>query len=839
MERPKVLIVDDRPANILSMEAVLDSLDIDILSANSGKEALEVSYKAENLALILLDVQMPEMDGFETAEYLKRVKKTREVPIIFVTAISKEDRHVFKGYSSGCVDYFFKPFDPHTLISKVKIFLELNEGKNKLFERAEALRKTVEDLSNTKRKLKKSRNTLDKAQELARMGSWSLDLRSDEFTCSSEVYSLLGLTEEESIVDISTLLSFNSPDDKGKLKDKIDKALSSAEPFTHEHRIITKDKSQRVIYERGDIFYNDQNEPEYLIGTMQDVTEWRKIEGRLNLTEEVLKNASEGVLITDSESTIISVNPAFTRITGHPPEEAIGFKPNILKSDHHDDSFYKEMWKELADQGSWHGEIWNRRKNGEPYPEILSIRALYGQLGEVINYIAIFTDISGEKQTKEELRYQAEHDALTELPNRNLFMDRLQQALTNRPINSYLAVIIFGLDDFKIINDSLGPSIGDELLCELAGAGQKKLPEGYSFSRLGGDEFALLVRNIDSTGQLVTFIEHLSTSLFCTYMIPTGKVHIGASMGIAVAPNDGEAAEDLFKKAGIAMHRAKKEKKGKTQFFADTMDKAATYRLHLENEMRASFEKEEFYLVYQPKISLAENRVVGMEALVRWKHHEMGFIGPAEFIPLAEEIKLVIPLGAWILKKACEQTKEWIDAGYDLKVSVNISAIQFQDENLINLVENTLRNTRLKSKNLELEITESVLMHDTQGAIDILESFKKQGLTISMDDFGTGYSSLSYLKKLPIDILKIDQSFIRNLLPNNEDAAIVSTIIAMAKKLNLTVIAEGVETKAHVDYLIDEKCDQIQGYYYSKPLAAVEFKKYLLENYSLVTVKTF
>lgn len=830
MERPKILIVDDRPANIISMQAVLEGLDVDLLSAYSGKEALEVSYRVENLALILLDVQMPEMDGFETAEYLKRVKKTREVPIIFVTAISKEDQHVFKGYSTGCVDYFFKPFDPHVLINKVKVFLKLNESRNKITERAVALARTVEDLSLTKRKLQKSQNTLDKAQELAKMGSWSLDLKTNEFSCSSEVYSLLGLSLDEPITDLTTLSTFIPPEEREMLRAKIAQSLANALPFESEHGIITKEGSRRMILERGDIFHDDQNEPEYLIGTMQDVTEWRRVEGRLNLAEEVLKNASEGVVITDKDATISSVNPAFTRITGYPQEEAIGSKPNILKSDHHDEAFYQAMWRDLMEQGEWHGEIWNRRKNGEPYPQLLSIRAIGGIGENVRNYIGIFNDISGEKQTKEELRYRAEHDALTELPNRNLFLDRLQQALSTRTRDSHLAVIIFGVDGFKIINNSLGPTAGDELLCELALAGRNQLPKEYSFSRLGGDEFALLVR-IGSTGQLAGFVEQFSAKLFGSYIIAGQEVHVGASLGVAVAPGDGVLAEDLFKKAGIAMNRAKKERRGGTQFFADTMDKEAAHRLYLENEMRAALAAEEFFLVYQPKISIPANKVVGMEALVRWQHPEMGFIRPAEFISLAEEIKLVIPLGAWILKMACEQTKAWLDGGYDLKVSVNISTIQFQEENLVALVNEILEQTGLPAHNLELEITEGILMHDTGEAIIILELLKKRGVTISMDDFGTGYSSLSYLKRLPIDVLKIDQSFIRNLNPDNEDAAIVRTIIAMAKKLNLKVIAEGAESKEHVDFLIEEKCDQVQGYYYSKPLTADNFIKYLLKNH--------
>ncbi len=828
MSREKILIVDDQPANILSLESVLDVLSVDILPANSGKEALEIAYR-EDLALILLDVQMPEMDGFETARYLKKVKKTRDIPIIFVTAISKEEKHVFKGYDSGAVDYIFKPFDPHLLTSKVKVFLQLDRGKRQLADKAEQLAGMVRDLTATKGKLQKSRQTLAKAQEVAKLGNWCLDLRDNEFSCSEQIYRLFGLDPATPLASHEQLLEMVPADEREKLRARINRALVDAASYAIEHRIVRADGGERIVLQIGEIFSDAGQRPEMLLSTVHDITEWRQAENRLQLIEKVLNSAHEGVLVTDPDAIIQSINPAFTQITGYTEEEAVGRKPNILKSNHHDRWFYEQMWHELLNRGSWHGEIWNRRKNGDAYPQSLSITAVTGHEGRVQNYIGIFADISDIKRGEEALRYQANHDALTGLPNRTLFMDRLRQALTTDNGSSGLAVILLGIDSFKKVNDSLGPGAGDLLLQEVAGRAGELLADRHSFSRLGGDEYALILPRHDKAQDIARFTARVAESLFRPFAVQKQDLHVTASFGIAIAPVDGTDPETLFKNAAMAMHRAKEKGRDQYQFFTPAMDEAAARRLQLENEMRRGVERQEFYLLYQPKIAAVTGAVVGMEALVRWRRPDNEFVSPSDFIPLAEETGLIIPLGIWILKDACRQTRLWLAQGRDLKVSVNLSTRQFQSPTLIEDIAAVVAETDFPVANLELEITESMVMGDMEKVIDTLTKLKNLGLTISVDDFGTGYSSLSYLKRLPIDTLKIDQSFIRDLADDSEDAAIVLAIIKMARSLDLKVIAEGAETKAQVDFLRDHDCDEIQGYWFSKPLPPDDFTKFLTD----------
>ncbi|HIJ78633.1 MAG: EAL domain-containing protein [Desulfobulbaceae bacterium] len=830
--RDKILLVDDHPENLVSLEAVLESLDVEMVKALSGKDALTLAFK-EDFCLVLLDVQMPEMDGFEVAHFLKQAKRTREIPIIFITAISKEDKHVFKGYSTGAVDYVFKPFNPKTLLAKVNVFLQLQRQKKELAGKTVELQGMVADLEQTRRELEKSKLYLLNAQKIAKLGIWSWGLHSEIFSCSTELCNIVQLEKGKRLQGMDDFIGMVAVADRQTVKEKIDQAIYANKSYSIEHRIDLPGSAQRVVFHSGEIFYDEKNEPEVLIGTVHDITDLRMVEGQLKLTEEVLNSAGEGVLITDSDSVIITVNPAFTLITGYTAEEVVGKKPNVLKSKHHDEVFYKALWGALLSEGKWHGEIWNRRKSGEAYPQLTSITAVKKFDGTVSNYIGVLMDISAEKNTEEELRYQADHDALTSLPNRALFVDRLGQAIPGKGSGRKVAVYTLGLDHFKKINDSLGPNVGDALLLEVAQRSADYLAEANSFSRLGGDEFAFFVKDVGTVQQVAQLADHFFEIFDLPFSFGDHVLYVTASMGISLAPDDAMDSATLFKNAGLAMHRAKERGRNQYQFFTQAMDEEAAKRLQLEGEMRKGIAEDEFFLVYQPKVDLSTGRVVGMEALVRWRHKESGIVSPADFIPVAEDTGLVIPLGKWILEEACRATRNWLESGYDLKVSVNLSVKQFQSPELVEMIEKALLDNDFPAARLELEITESMVMGDMVLVIEKLRRLKALGLEVSMDDFGTGYSSLSYLKKLPIDTLKIDQSFIRDLESDSEDAHIVSAIIAMAKSLNLKVIAEGVEQQEHVEFLRGQNCDMIQGYFFSKPLPADEFSALLKDGRGL------
>ena len=828
MTSPTILAVDDRTENLMTLEAVLDGLAVKIIRANSGKEALDISLR-EEVDLILLDVQMPDMDGFETASFLKKMKRTSGIPIIFVTAISKDEKHVYRGYDVGAVDYLTKPIEPQLLLNKVEVFLNLQQQKKEIVKQAKELEHALSGLERAHQSLQKEQKNLKQAQEVAHMGNWNWDYGSRSFQASEELAQLLGL---EGSLSLEDLLEVIHPDDSKMVGLTIRQAISKGESFQLDHRIIRADGEIRMMHQVGELFGGLATG--HILCTMLDMSEQKKAEDRLNITEQVFESAIEGVMITDAKSKIISVNPAFSLITGYSAEEAIGKTPDLLRSNRHKKPFYEEMWGQLMDQGHWQGEIWNRRKDGQAYPEFLNIRAIRAYDGKPSNYVGVFHDLSDVKRSEEQLKYQVNHDALTGIFNRTLFLDRLEQAMpTDEEPDKKTAIVTLGLDGFKKINDSLGHKAGDDLLTQAAVRLGIGLGEAQSLSRIGGDEFAMLFKGVEIMQRIVNLQQFISEIFATPFFLSGREVFVTASMGISVAPDDALTAEELMKTSDLALNQAKSMGSSSTHFYQTGMDEEAKNRLQMEGDMRKAIEKQEFTLYYQPKLSFETGEIVGMESLVRWISKERGFVGPDDFIPLAEETGLILPLGAWIFAEACRQTKIWLDQGHQIKVAVNLSARQFQDPNLLTMIDEVLAQTGLPIQNLELEITESMVMGDIEQTIELLQQIQDKGINLSIDDFGTGYSSLSYLKRFPIDALKIDQAFVRYLKPDSEDAAIVQAIIAMAKSLGLKTIAEGVEEKEHVDFLKAEGADLMQGYYFSKPLPAEDFQKLLEEGKNL------
>jgi diguanylate cyclase (GGDEF)-like protein/PAS domain S-box-containing protein len=568
----------------------------------------------------------------------------------------------------------------------------------------------------------------------------------------------------------------------------------------------------------------------YVFG--RDITAQKRHEEQLLLLASVFANSIQGIYITSPEGYIERVNPAFTAISGYTAKEVIGRNPRLFNSGQHDQSFYEEMWATVRTQGRWEGETWNRRKNGEAYPAWLSITAIKDHRDRITHFLAIFHDITDIKHGEEQLKHQANHDALTGLPNRQLFNDRLERALAHARRNRLkLALLFLDLDNFKSINDSLGHHMGDVFLQEVARRLKGCCRAEDTVARLGGDEFIIILPEVKNEQGTV----HMAQRIIQSFLRP---VHLGeqelfpsASIGITMFPADGEDVATLVKNADMAMYKAKEQGRNTHVMYTEAMNREVVRRLALETSLRRALEQEEFRVYYQPKINIQSGAISGMEALVRWQRTEQDLVLPGEFIPVAEETGLIFLLGEWVLRTACRQTRLWHDQGFaDLSISVNLSAKQFQDENLGLLVKRGLKESGLSPGHLNLEITEHIVMMDTQISGRIMAELKNMGVNISIDDFGTGYSSLRYLKRFPLMELKIDKSFIRDLPDHPDDVTIVKAILSLAHSLNLRVVAEGVESVQQFRFMRSHGCDEMQGFLYSPPLAPEECTLLLKEN---------
>ncbi len=538
----------------------------------------------------------------------------------------------------------------------------------------------------------------------------------------------------------------------------------------------------------------------------------------------------EGMMVTDADALIIRVNQAFTRLTGYSAGEAIGRNPSMLKSDRQNEEFYQRMWASLRQDNAWQGEIWNRRKNGEVYPEWLNITAVIGKNGKLTNYVGTFVDFTERKQAEDEIQHLAFYDSLSQLPNRRLLLDRLRQAVaTGARHQTGGALLFIDLDNFKTLNDTKGHGIGDLLLVEVAKRLQGCVREGDTVARFGGDEFVLLLEGLSeeitqAAVQARYIGEKVLEVLNQPYMLEGFEFHSSSSMGITLFVNYKEKLDELLKQADTAMYEAKKSGRNTLRFFDPVMQEELEARAHLEVGLREALRKEEFRLYYQMQVNHA-GRILGAEVLLRWIHPVQGLISPLKFIPLAEESGLILPLGQWVLESACRQLKVWEASPHtrDFQLAVNVSVRQFRQADFVAQVSDTLNRTAINPLRLKLELTESIVLDDVADTIAKMQALRQLGVSFSMDDFGTGYSSLAYLTQLPLKQLKIDQSFVRHIGIKASDATIIQTIIGMANNLGMEVIAEGVETREQRDFLESMGCMLYQGYLFGKPVPLEEF----------------
>lgn len=718
--------------------------------------------------------------------------------------------------SKGClllgIDYFSDPWckeDLNLLRSAANLFfiiLDRESVQEKLLARQEIL------LEN---------------QKVAKIGSWIVDKKSKVLQCTPEVYRIFEIEENQEI-DFDLFLTLLHPEDREEAISLIKKSNRSNDSYDLSYRIITANGKLKYIHGYSQTILDNESQILRIVGSVMDVTEHRLADEKNRLSAIMFESTKEGALITDQNSCIIAVNKAFTTITGYTEEESLGKNPSLLSSGRHSDGFYKRMQESLKREGVWQGEIWNKRKNGDCFPEWLSIKSVYNDKNEVINFVATFSDISEFKKTQEKIEHLSHYDSLTGLPNRFYFQSRLSHALENaKRNNSKLAVVYINLDHFKNINDSLGHSIGDEVLIVVTERLTKHLREEDTLARMGGDEFILLLEHIENIDQAANVAQTLLEVFSEPVALQGGEiVFIGASMGISSYPNDDITASGLIRYADAAVTKAKENGRNNIYFYTLELTQAAQKRMQLESELRRALtDVNELQLYYQPQVSMINNDIVGAEALLRWHHPQKGIISPVVFLPIAEKSGLMAAIDFRVFEAACAQQAKWKKEGFtDFILAINITKYSFMDISFLPRIKDIIHETGVDPKTIELEITEGALIEPGPHVIGTIAELNDLGFTLAIDDFGTGYSSLAYLQRFNVDKLKIDRSFVKDVLTDSQGEAITTAIISMAKSLHLQILAEGVENKEQLELLKEKGCEVYQGFYFSKPIPREAFE---------------
>ena len=795
----KILIVEDEGIVALDLQERLEYLGYEVCGiADTAKNALRLSAKYSP-NLVLMDIVLKgERDGISAA---KQIYDLFEIPVVFLTAYADE-KTLMRAKQSNPHGYIVKPFNIQMLQSNIEMALHRHDVD-------------VE--------LKKSYSTT-----LSSIGDAVISFDNDGIVrfINPMAEALTGWTSKEAIkrklTDIFILIN-SQVDNEQPINPMM--LMEQQKFLSHQTGFALKSKFDTLIpialniipirakeepgHEKGIIIFSDKRH--HIVS-----------EHQIKIGEKIFDNSIEGIILTDKNLRIQQINKTFTEVTGYEFAEIEGKTPSLLQSGRHDDEFYKGMWASLHRTGMWQGQIYNMRKSGEIYLEWLSIYGIKNTQGEVINYIGLFSDLTEKQMTQDHIHHLAHYDALTNLPNRLLFTERLKQSVVfARRKKSSIALFFLDLDAFKKVNDSLGHDAGDILLQEVAIRLKNNIRESDTVCRLGGDEFTIIIENYEQISDVITVVNKILKAISAPMQIGTHIFYVTASIGIAIYPDNGNDIHDLIKNADTAMYAAKEKGKNCYEFYDQEMNRKTLEKLTLESCLHRAYEEEQFIVHYQPKVNLLDRKIEGAEALIRWKHPSFGFISPIQFIPLAEESGLISSIGEWVFRQVCSDIKQWNEQGLmNIKVSINLSAIQFRDSNFVKIISTIIEQSHINPQYLELEITESMLMNDIERSIAMMAQIKSLGISLSIDDFGTGYSSLKYLKKFPVDILKIDKSFVDELPHNPDDNAIAKSIIDLAHNLGMEVIAEGIEKPEQAEFLIKNGCLIGQGFYFSKAVPA-------------------
>jgi diguanylate cyclase (GGDEF)-like protein/PAS domain S-box-containing protein len=666
--------------------------------------------------------------------------------------------------------------------------------------------------------LLESRQRLNEAQRIAKVGSWELNLATDHLEWSDEIFRIFEIDPTNFGGSYEAFLNAIHPADRKSVHRAYTRSLQNHQPYEITHRLLFPDGRIKWVHEACETVYDASGRPLVSRGTIQDVTERQLAEQTIQLYANVFRCSAEAILITDRDNRIVAVNPALVELTGYSEAELVGRDPKVLSSGHTPRETYVTMWRELDEMGQWRGELMDRHKDGKVYPKWASISVVRDAAGEVVNYIASFTDITERKVVEEHIHHLAHHDHLTGLHNRFSLEDRLHQALVQaRREERNVAVLFIDLDRFKLINDTLGHHQGDELLVRVAHRLKAMVRESDIVARLGGDEFVVVLSSLHTAMAAADVAEKLVNQLACAYQLGETQVHSTPSVGISVFPEDGDDVQTLMKNADTAMYHAKEQGRNNYQFYAREMNAEAHKLMLMERDLNVALDKGQFVLFYQPKFESASERMCGVEALIRWNHPELGLVSPERFIPVCEESGQIRAVGEWVINEACRQLALWKRERMTLKMAVNLSARQLSDEGLVACIEAAMARHDIGPGELEMEVTESAAMANPDKAIERLQAIRAVGVNLSIDDFGKGYSSLAYLKLLPIQTLKLDHTFVHDIGTDPNDAAIAIATISLAHSLGLKVVAEGVETESQMAFLATHGCDMFQGFLFSTP----------------------
>ncbi len=684
--------------------------------------------------------------------------------------------------------------------------------------------KQVEDaLKEIERVKSRLLDKLNEAQHLAKIGSWEWDLQTNQVWWSDETYRMFGVTPQDYVPSFEANRQFIHPDDVATYDKSFEYSFQTGEQLDLNLRLVTNDGAMKYCHAKAEIIYDDSGRQIRFIGTIMDITERKQSEEKLRLAASVFTHAREGIMITDADGAIIDVNDAFSGITGYNRDEVLGQNPRLLSSGLQDREFFDAMWRDLVEQGHWHGELWNRHKNGDVYPVMQTISAVRDDQGSTRQYLALYTDITLLKEHEQKLERSAHYDALTSLPNRVLLTDRLNQGMIQaRRREQQLAVAFLDLDGFKAINDNYGHESGDQLLITLATRMKLALREGDTLARLGGDEFVAVLADIGDIEASVRMLTRLLAAAAEPVQSGDTTLQVSASLGVTFYPQEEDIdADQLIRQADQAMYQAKQSGKNRYHLFDAEQDRSIRGRYESLEHIRQALAAGEFVLYYQHKVNMRARRIIGAEALIRWQHPEKGLLLPDLFLPEIEDHALAIAIGEWVIDTALAQMEIWQAAGLNIPVSVNIGSRHLQQTDFVERLRALLAaHPNVSPGDLRLEVLETYAMKDLTKISWVIDACRKMGVSFSLDDFGTGYSSLTYLKHLPVAKLKIDQSFVSGMIDDPDDLSIVEGVIGLANAFRLLVIAEGAETVEHSTILLHLGCDLAQGYGIAHPMPA-------------------
>ncbi len=818
--KPKVLAIDDTPVNLLTLGAALKA-DFDLQLATSGPMGISLALQ-QPPDVILLDIMMPGMDGFETCARLKAEPTLRDIPVIFVTALHEQGAEL-KGLELGAADYITKPIQVDIARQRIRNLAEREQLRRQVMAQRDQLVAEIAEHTQTQAELKKVTTAIEQSP------------------------ASVVITDLDAIIQyvnprFTEVTGYSAAEVIGKNPRILQSGQTSSDTYPQLWGQVTRGNIWKgeLINKRknGEIYWEDcQISPvknaagviTNYVAVKTDITERKAAQEKIQLAASVFASAREGIAITTLDGTFIDVNDAFTRITGYSRDEALGKHSRMLNSGLQSKEFYQTLWEQLSAKGHWYGEIWNRRKGGEVYAEMLTISTVHNEQGKAQHYVALFSDITALKEHQKELDHIAHYDVLTGLPNRVLLADRLRQGMTQSVRRGQqLAVIFLDLDGFKVINDTHGHEAGDLLLMTVAKRMKHALRDGDTLARIGGDEFVAVLMDMDDASTSMPLLNRLLEAAAQPVQLLNVALKVSASLGVTFYPQAFDIdAEQLLRQADQAMYQAKLAGKNRFHLFDTAQDSGLRSHHESLKGIRQALLSDELMLHYQPKVNMCTGQIIGAEALIRWQHPEHGLQMPAAFLPTIEDHPLAIDIGEWVIDTALTQLEAWHAQGFDIAVSVNVGARQLQQiDFVVRLREILARHPNVKPGSLALEVLETSALEDIAGVSQVIKQCTEMGIEFALDDFGTGYSSLTYLKRLPVTMLKMDQSFVRDMLIDPDDLAILEGVIGLARAFQRQVIAEGVETIAHGVQLIKLGCYLAQGFGIARPMPAQDLPRW-------------